>query len=130
MLATDEDSSTGRVKDILSYMAQRSQRRLSSFSREWQAVPQTMVEIEPTKPAVHCGSGMVMIPGGDYSFQVHGIEIEGGNDSGVDVQYPGETRLGATTRIPSTCSASIWIAPWSRMPNSLSSWCDQLPSQR
>ena len=52
MLATNEDSSTGRVKDVLSYMAQRSQRRLSSFSREWKAVPQTMVEIKPTtKPA-------------------------------------------------------------------------------
>ena len=90
MLATDEDSSTGRVKDILSYMSQRSQRRLSSFSREWQAVPQTMVEIKPTKPASTAPSGMVMIPGGDYSFQVHGIEIEGGNDPGVDVQYPWE----------------------------------------
>ena len=31
-----------------------------------------------------------MIPGGNYDFKVHGIEIEGGNDPGVDVQYPWE----------------------------------------
>jgi formylglycine-generating enzyme required for sulfatase activity len=33
---------------------------------------------------------MVPIPGADYDFQVRGIEIEGGNDPGVDVQYPWE----------------------------------------
>ena len=34
--------------------------------------------------------GMVAIPGGDYIFKVQGIEIEGDNDIGVDVQYPWE----------------------------------------
>ena len=90
VLATEEDSSAGRLKDILSFMAQRSQRRLSSFSRGWQAVQQTIVKINTTKPASGAPSGMVMIPGGEYNFQVHGIEIEGGNDSGVDIQYPWE----------------------------------------
>jgi formylglycine-generating enzyme required for sulfatase activity len=33
---------------------------------------------------------MIKIPGGDYVFKVHGIEIEGNNDVGVDVQYPWE----------------------------------------
>jgi formylglycine-generating enzyme required for sulfatase activity len=33
---------------------------------------------------------MVRIPEGDYEFQVSGIEIEGGNDPGADVQYPWE----------------------------------------
>jgi formylglycine-generating enzyme required for sulfatase activity len=33
---------------------------------------------------------MVHIPGGDFSFVVTGIEIEGTNDEGVDVQYPWE----------------------------------------
>ena len=30
------------------------------------------------------------IPGGDFRFRVQGIEIEGFNDIGVDVQYPWE----------------------------------------
>ncbi len=33
---------------------------------------------------------MVRIPESDYDFRVRGIEIEGGNDPGVDVQYPWE----------------------------------------
>src|SRR5260221_14470336 len=35
-------------------------------------------------------SGMQQIPEGDFDFAVRGIEIEGGNDPGVDVQYPWE----------------------------------------
>jgi formylglycine-generating enzyme required for sulfatase activity len=33
---------------------------------------------------------MVRIPGGDYLFRVDGVEIEGSDDIGVDVQYPWE----------------------------------------
>ena len=33
---------------------------------------------------------MMRIPGGSFEFRVSGIEIEGANDIGVDVQYPWE----------------------------------------
>jgi formylglycine-generating enzyme required for sulfatase activity len=33
---------------------------------------------------------MIRIPGGKFRFEVTGVEIEGGNDTGVDVQYPWE----------------------------------------
>jgi iron(II)-dependent oxidoreductase len=33
---------------------------------------------------------MVRIPGGTFDFKVEGVEIEGGGESGVDVQYPWE----------------------------------------
>ena len=33
---------------------------------------------------------MVKIPEADFNFRVTGIEIEGMNDEGVDVQYPWE----------------------------------------
>jgi formylglycine-generating enzyme required for sulfatase activity len=33
---------------------------------------------------------MVKIPGGSYFFRVQGIEVEGSDDIGVDVQYPWE----------------------------------------
>jgi formylglycine-generating enzyme required for sulfatase activity len=33
---------------------------------------------------------MIRIPAGEFQFQVAGIEIEGSNDIGVDVQYPWE----------------------------------------
>ena len=33
---------------------------------------------------------MIRIPGGEFEFIVSGIEIEGGDSIGVDVQYPWE----------------------------------------
>jgi gamma-glutamyl hercynylcysteine S-oxide synthase len=76
---------------LLQFMAERSARPLASFSREWRAVPQTLVNIPATRPAGTAPEGMVRIPDGDFDFQVRGIEVEGGNDPGVDVQYPWET---------------------------------------
>jgi formylglycine-generating enzyme required for sulfatase activity len=49
-----------------------------------------MIEIPPTEPAAQIPSGMVRIPGGAFVFKVHGTEIEGEADPGVDVQYPWE----------------------------------------
>jgi formylglycine-generating enzyme required for sulfatase activity len=80
----------GAAQDLLKFMADRSRRPLSIYSREWKPVPQTIVEIAPTEPMSAAPSGMVRIPEGDFDFQVSGIEIEGGNDPGVDVQYPWE----------------------------------------
>ena len=88
VLATEELS--GPQKDVLTFMAERSRRSWASYSREWSAVPQTMVEIPPTKPAASTPSGMTLIPEGDFDFRVSGIEVEGANDPGVDVQYPWE----------------------------------------
>jgi gamma-glutamyl hercynylcysteine S-oxide synthase len=89
VLATKQQPDQG-VQSLISYMAQRSKRPLASYSREWKPVPQTMVEIPATPPSQSSPDGMVRIPEGDYDFQVSGIEIEGGNDPGVDVQYPWE----------------------------------------
>jgi gamma-glutamyl hercynylcysteine S-oxide synthase len=63
---------------------------LSSYSHEWHALPQQMVEIASTTPAESAPEGMIRIEGGDYVFRVQGTEIEGANDVGVDVQYPWE----------------------------------------
>ena len=90
VLATEEAPPPGWLQDLMADMAERSRRPLASYSREWKAVPQTLVEIAPTRPALGPPSGMIRIPGGEYDFRVNGIEIEGGNDPGVDVQYPWE----------------------------------------
>ena len=47
-------------------------------------------EIQSTKPTSSAPENMVNVPEGDFVFQVQGIEIEGFNDNGVDVQYPWE----------------------------------------
>ena len=90
VLGTADSRDEGSLRDLMSYMAERSRRPLNSYSREWRAVPQSMVEIAPTKAAAAAPTGMVRIPQADFDFNVSGIEIEGGNDPGVDVQYPWE----------------------------------------
>jgi len=81
---------TSREKDLIAEMRQRSSRPLASYSREWRFLSQHQVEIAPTKPALGAPEGMVRIPDGDFVFAVAGIQIEGGNTAGVDVQMPWE----------------------------------------
>jgi len=64
--------------------------RLDSFSNQWHVLTQQLVPIHATKPAASAPEGMVAIPGGTFNFRVSGIEIEGGDWNGVDVQYPWE----------------------------------------
>lgn len=89
ILAAPEPPSVS-LRNLMSSMAERAKRPLASYSREWKPVTQTMVDIPPTRKVRSAPPGMVRIPESDYDFQVHGIEIEGGNDPGVDVQYAWE----------------------------------------
>jgi len=88
VLATGSDSK--EFNELLRFMAERSRRPLTRYSREWKAVAQTLVDIPATQAAANVPPGMVRIPEGDFDFEVNGIEVEGGNDPGVDVQYPWE----------------------------------------
>jgi formylglycine-generating enzyme required for sulfatase activity len=78
------------IRQLLDRMRQMTAQPLSSFSHEWKPLPQQLVEIAATSTAASAPEGMVRIPGGDFLFQVSGIEIEGSDDAGVDVQYPWE----------------------------------------
>jgi formylglycine-generating enzyme required for sulfatase activity len=77
------------LQTLMAKMKALSAKPLASFSDEWTVVPQQIVPIAATKPA-SSPSDMVRIPEGDFEFRVEGIEIEGFNDIGVDVQYPWE----------------------------------------
>ena len=90
VLATSDSPPSGDLKNLLAFMGERAKRSLSGYTREWKNLPQKMVEIPATKTATSTPAGMIHIPGGDFDFNVHGVEIEGGNDPGVDVQYPWE----------------------------------------
>jgi len=79
-----------KTQQFLEKMKVMTAKPLSSFSHEWQKNLQTLVEIAPTKAATSAPEGMIRIDGSDYLFTVQGIEIEGSNDIGVDVQYPWE----------------------------------------
>jgi formylglycine-generating enzyme required for sulfatase activity len=78
------------IKSLMRRMASLTAEPLSHYSHDWKILPQSIVEIPPTKAAAEAPEGMLRIPGGEFVFKVRGTEIEGGADNGVDVQYPWE----------------------------------------
>jgi formylglycine-generating enzyme required for sulfatase activity len=65
---------------------------LYSFSSEWTYLPQTLQEIKETEVAAKAPAGTVYVPKNEqWNFSVSGVEIEGDDAHGVDVQYPWES---------------------------------------
>jgi iron(II)-dependent oxidoreductase len=78
------------ISSLMKKMAALTEKPLASFSDEWKPLSQHTVEITSTKAPSSPPEGMVKIPAADFVFKVAGIEIEGFNDIGVDVQYSWE----------------------------------------
>lgn len=79
------------LDDFIALTATANAKPLSAYSGAWKALPQQIVDIAPTAPAASAPDGMVSIPGGEFVFAVGGVEIEGFNWAGQDVQYPWES---------------------------------------
>ncbi len=70
---------------------------LQRYSKEWVMLQQTVVPIAPTPPAAPPPSappeGTVYVPhNASYRFVSSGLEIEGNDGDGVDVQFPWEDK--------------------------------------
>jgi gamma-glutamyl hercynylcysteine S-oxide synthase len=89
LLATKTAPNAG-IQALISKMKEMTANPLASYSHEWMVLPQQTVPMAGTKPPAASPAGMVKIPAGNFVFKVQGIEIEGFNDIGVDVQYPWE----------------------------------------
>ena len=79
-----------QITQLMAKMKEMTARPLSSYSSQWKPLAQQLVDIPKTEAASAAPEGMVKIPAADFLFKVEGIEIEGFNDAGVDVQYPWE----------------------------------------
>lgn len=79
-----------KLTAFLNRMTSMTATPLATYSHEWKPVKQSLVEIAPAPSTGSTPEGMVRMNGADFLFKVQGIEIEGGNDIGVDVQYPWE----------------------------------------
>ena len=90
ILAIHENEVDEKVAKLMLTMKELSKQRLADFSSKWKPLPQKMVEIPKTKPAAAAPKDMVLIPAVKYWFKVSGIEVEGFDEPGVDVQYPWE----------------------------------------
>jgi iron(II)-dependent oxidoreductase len=75
---------------LLKRAAEWSKTPLESLSNVWKPMRQEQVRMEKTRTPTTAPEGMVLAPAAEYEFVVQGMPIEGGNDVGVDVQYPWE----------------------------------------
>lgn len=89
LLATPT-SPTASIERLMSKMKELTAKPLASYSHEWKVLQQEIVPIAAVKPSSGPPPGMVKIPTADFAFRVEGIEIEGFDDIGVDVQYSWE----------------------------------------
>ena len=78
------------IEKLMSKMKALSAMPLASYSHNWDVLPQQIVSIPAAKAPTSAPADMVKIPEADFEFNISGIEIEGFNDIGVDVQYPWE----------------------------------------
>ena len=79
-----------KMQKLMSAMKQMTAKPLASFSNEHGVLEQKIVPIATTRTNSTAPVRMIQIPEGDFLFKVSGIEIEGSDDIGVDVQYPWE----------------------------------------
>ena len=89
VLATT-DAPDSAILQFMTRMKAMTTLPLSSYPDLWNPLRQQLVDMLPTKPAAHAPPGMIAISSHDFLFKVQGIEIEGSDQAGVDVQYPWE----------------------------------------
>lgn len=91
VLAIAPGTAVDDLDAFLDGMRQLASTRLDSLSNQWRSLPQSIVDITATRPATTVPEGMVAIPAATFDFVVGGVEIEGQNWEGNDVQYPWES---------------------------------------
>ncbi len=80
----------GAVESLLKTSRNWDAKPLDSLSDIWTPLPQRMVTSVETRRPKSDPLGMIKIPTADFLFRVNGLEIEGSNEAGVDVQFPWE----------------------------------------
>ncbi len=82
---------SSEISKFLSSMKDMTRVPLYSIDATWKYLEQTRVPIEKTKVQSSAPAGTVFVPlNQSWSFVVSGVEIEGDDNHGVDVQYPWE----------------------------------------
>jgi iron(II)-dependent oxidoreductase len=91
VLAVNGGGPDRAVSDLLEAASKDAGAALETISPAAPFTPQTMEPIAATPRARTAPPGMVEIPAADFDFAVSGIEIENGDNPGVDVQFPWES---------------------------------------
>ena len=78
------------VAHLMDQMKAMTSKPLAGLSNQWTVLPQRIEAMHPTSSDSAVPTDMIKIPEAEFLFEVHGIEIEGAEKIGVDVQYPWE----------------------------------------
>ncbi len=78
------------IDTFLGEMRELAKTPLATFSHQRKILMQQLVAIPPAAKQPLAQEGMIRVPAGTFRFRVSGIEIEGRNEIGVDVQFPWE----------------------------------------
>jgi len=76
---------------ILATMHAMTATPLRAYASAWTPLAQSLAPLAATARAAVAPAGMVEIPATTFRFAVHGVELEGRDTDGVDVQYPWES---------------------------------------
>ena len=79
------------IQSLMQAGRQWSASPLDTLSDLWKPLPQQIVPIQPTVVPNSAPKNMIRIPSADFLFRVDGLEIEGDDWAGLDVQYPWES---------------------------------------
>jgi len=85
-----ESAADPEMSSLMAKMKKLTAKPLVEYSHDWAVLRQQNVPIPRTKPPADAPRDMVKIPAADFDFRVNGVEIEGRNDIGVDVEYSWE----------------------------------------
>lgn len=80
----------GQPRELRRFLSRMAAMREPAAAGDWAVLPQQITPNAPTKCPVDAPPGMLFIPAASFEFNVSGAEIEGGDEFGVDVQYPWE----------------------------------------
>ncbi len=90
VLGTSENLKSAEFNAFLVEMREMAKAPLRNFSAEWKFLPQKLVETVPVEPIKGAPKDMISIQEGEFDFKVSGVELEGENRIGVDIQYAWE----------------------------------------
>lgn len=90
ILATSSPDGLSDLSGYFKSIGEMTKMPLRQFSHEWHFLPQHLAEIAPARKSDKAPVGMIKIPAEEFRFAVNGVEIEGFNWEGLDVQYPWE----------------------------------------
>lgn len=100
VLAVRSHGTNSALDQFLKKMHEWAQKPLKNFFTDWKPLPQQIVPIKKTQPALNTPQGMVLIPAvKNYTFKSKGVMIEGDPlPDAVGLQYPWEQHPARATK--------------------------------